>query len=194
MEDLKQWIIQLEDKSRHKFRAYRGSDIAEKLKEVLEEQMANELQYGIHYYAVISVKNVNKNNVYCKCTATYELALSRCPACRYDADHHDFGFDPYYRLESHHPLIKSDMHVGEPCKVNPCPFERLIKIMDHLKRICNFNIASRDDLREWLLIQSDGVPYKLASDIQDNILTCKIFGLEIGKKRFRLFRMVLFFE
>ena len=96
MEDLKQWIIQLEDRSRHKFRASRGSDIAEKLKEVLEEQMANESQYGIHDYVVIAVHNVNRNNVCFKCTTTYELALSRCPACRYDADHHDFGFDPYY--------------------------------------------------------------------------------------------------
>ena len=86
------------------------------------------------------------------------------------------------------------MHVGQPCKVNPCSYEPVIKIMDHQKRICNFNIASSDDLQEWLLIQSNGAPYNLASDIQDNILTRKIFRLEIGKKRFRLFRMVLFFE
>ena len=58
---------------RHKFCAYRGSYIAEKLKEVLEEQMTNESQYGIHDYVDIAVHNVNKNNVCCKCTATYEL-------------------------------------------------------------------------------------------------------------------------
>ena len=47
---------------RHKFCAYRGSYIAEKLKEVLEEQMTNESQYGIHDYVDIAVHNVNKNN------------------------------------------------------------------------------------------------------------------------------------
>ena len=96
MEDVKQWIIQLEDKLQHKFCLYRSSYIAEKLKEVLEEQMTNESQYGIHDYVDIAVYNVNKNKVCCKCTTTYELALSRCPTCCYDADHHDFGFDPCY--------------------------------------------------------------------------------------------------
>ena len=81
---------------RHKFRAYRGSYIAEKLKEVLEEQMTNEFQYGIHDYVDTAVDNVNKNSVCCKCTATYELAVSKCPTCCYDADHHDFDFHPYY--------------------------------------------------------------------------------------------------
>ena len=32
------------------------------------------------------------------------------------------------------------------------------------------------------LIQSAGVPYNLASDIQDNILTCKTSRLEVNKK------------
>ena len=36
MENVKQWIFQLEDKSRYKFREYRRSYIAKKLKEVLE--------------------------------------------------------------------------------------------------------------------------------------------------------------
>ena len=74
------------------------------------------------------------------------------------------------------------MHMGEPCMVNPCSYENLIKIMDHLKRICNVDIASSDALQKWLLIQSDGVPYNLASAIEDNILTCKTCGLEIDKK------------
>ena len=182
MEDVKQWIFQLEDTSRHKFRTYRGSYIAEKLEEVLEEQMTNESQYGIHDYVDIAVDNVNKNNVCCKCRATYELALSKCPTCCYDGDHHDFDFDPYYRLESKHPLIKPEMHMGEPCMVKPCSYDALIKIMDHLKRICNVDIASSDDQRKWLLIQSDGVPYNLASDIQDNILTSKTCGLGVDKK------------
>ena len=72
--------------------------------------------------------------------------------------------------------------MGEPCMVNPCSYENLIKIMDHLKRICNVDIASSDALQKWLLIQSDGVPYNLASAIEDNILTCKTCGLEIDKK------------
>ena len=182
MEDVKQWIIQLEDKSQHKFCSYRSSYIAEKLKEVLEEQMANESQYGIHDYVDIAVHNVNKNNVCCKCTTTYELVLSRCPTCCYDADHHDFGFDPCYRLESQHLLIKPEMHVGEPCMVNACSYEALIKIMNHLKIICNVDIASSDDLRKWLLIQSNGVPYNVALNIQDYILTCKTCRLEIDKK------------
>ena len=181
MEDVKHWIIQLEDKSWHTFCASRGSYIAEKVNEVLE-QMTNESQFDIHDYVDIAVHNVNKNNVCCKCTTTYELALSRCPTCCYDADHYDFGFDPYYQLESQHLLIEPEMHMGEPCMVNPCSYENLIKIMDHLKRICNVDIASSDALQKWLLIQSDGVPYNLASAIEDNILTCKTCGLEIDKK------------
>ena len=51
-------------------------------------------------YVDIAVHNINKNKVCFKCTATYELALSKCPNCHYDADHHDYGFDPYYELES----------------------------------------------------------------------------------------------
>ena len=74
------------------------------------------------------------------------------------------------------------MHVGEPCMVNPCTYEALIKIKDHLNRICSVDIASSDDHRKWLLIQFNGVPYNLASDIQDNVLTCKTCGLEIDKK------------
>ena len=49
---------------RHKFRAYLGIDIAEILKEVLEEQITNESQFGIHDYVDIAVHNVNKNNVF----------------------------------------------------------------------------------------------------------------------------------
>ena len=150
MEDVKQWIFQLGDKSRHKFRAYRSIDIAEILKEVLEEQMTNESQYGIHDYVDIAVHNVNKNNMCCKCTARYELALSKCPTCHYDADHHDFGFDPYYQLESQHSLIKPEMHMGKPYMVNPCSYKVLINIMDQMERICNVDNASSDDLWKWL--------------------------------------------
>ena len=32
----------------------------------------------------------------CKCTVTYELALSKCPTCPYNVDHHDFGVVPCY--------------------------------------------------------------------------------------------------
>ena len=54
--------------------------------------------------------------------------------------------------------------------------------MNHFKRICNVDNPSGDDLQKWLLIQSNGVPYSLASDIQGTILTCKTCGLEVGKK------------
>ena len=117
------------------------------MNEVLE-QMTNESQFDIHDYVDIAVHNVNKTNVCCICTTTYELALSTCPTCCYDADHYDFGFDPYYQLESQHLLIEPEMYVGEPCMVNPCSYENLIKIMDHLKRICNVDIASSDALQK----------------------------------------------
>ena len=58
----------------------------------------------------------------------------------------------------------------------------LIKILGHLKRICNVDKANCDGLRKWLNIPSDGVPFNLASNTQDNILTCKTRGLEIDKK------------
>ena len=74
------------------------------------------------------------------------------------------------------------MDVGEPCMVKLCSYEALIKIMNHLKRICNVGIASSNDQPKWLLIQCDGAPYNLASDIQDDTLTCKTCGFEADKK------------
>ena len=79
IEDVKQWIFQLEDKSRHTFRAYRGIYIAEKLKEVHEEQMTNKSKHDIHDFVNIAAHNVNENNVCFKRTADmnwrYENAL-----------------------------------------------------------------------------------------------------------------------
>ena len=54
-----------------------------------------------------------------------------------------------------HDYVDIAVHNVKP--LNPCSYESLIKIMDHLKRICNVDNASSDAPRKWLLIFSDGV-------------------------------------
>ena len=71
------------------------------------------------------------------------------------------------------------MDVGEPCMVNPSSYEALLEVMDHVKKTCS---VGSDKERKWTILASDGVPYVLASEIQDNLKQCRCCGLEINTK------------
>ena len=69
------------------------------------------------------------------------------------------------------------VHVGEPVMVNPCSHEAVQAVAAHVKSLC-----TTDSKRKWSIVLSDGVPYVLASEVQDNFLVCSSCGMEVDKK------------
>ena len=159
----------LESDASNLFRQYRGKFISEMINEVRKEQFCNEYQYGIRDYVDISVQNERKSNICSKCSEAYGKTITKCPNCNFDSTKHEINHDPYIRTESKHPKEKPRMHVGEPCMVNPCSQEAVYDVMSHIQKLCS--VGSEEE-RKWTTLISDGVPYILASDIQDFVLNC----------------------
>ena len=91
----------------------------------------------------------------------------------------EVNYDPYQRTSSQHPTEKPEIHVGEICMVSPCSQESVCDVMKYIQNICS---AGDNENRKWTILISDGVPYTLASDIQDFVLFCQECGMEIDRK------------
>ena len=62
---------------------------------------------------------------------------------------------------------------------NPCSQESVYSVMKHVQNICS---VGANENRKWAILISDGVPYTLASDIQDFVLFCQEWGMEVDRK------------
>ena len=78
-----------------------------------------------------------------------------------------------------HPKEKPQMHVGEPCLVNPCSQEAVYDVMSHIQKLCSIGSAEE---RKWTTLISDGIPYILTSDIQDFVLHCSQYDVIVDTK------------
>ena len=143
---------------------YRGANFSEKLMEVKNEQLHSSDAFLINDYLIYG--SFPKSNV-------------KYPHCGINMERYENDYDPYFRTESKHPSRKPSMDVGEPCMVNPSSYEALLEVMDHVKKTCS---VGSDKERKWTILASDGVPYVLASEIQDNLKQCRCCGLEINTK------------
>ena len=63
--------------------------------------------------------------------------------------------------------------------VNCCSQESIYDVIKHIQNI--FSVGSTGNCK-WTILISDGVPYTLASDIQDFVLFCQECGMEIDRK------------
>ena len=158
---------------------YRGAYISEKLMEVKNEQVYSNDSFIINDYADIYTVNDGKCNVCYKCFGSFPKSDVKCPQCGINMERYKNDYDPYFRTESKHPIMKPSMDVGEPCMVNLSSFEALLEVMDHVKKTCSFGSGKE---RKWTVLASDGVPYVLASEIQDNLKQCRCCVLEINTK------------
>ena len=114
-------------------------------------------------------KKKKKSNICSKCSEPYGKTINKCPNCNFDSTKYEINHDPRNRTESIHPKKKPQIHVGEPCMVNPCSQEAVYDVMSHIQKLCS--IGSEEE-RKWTTLISDGVPYILTSDIQDFVLNC----------------------
>ena len=100
-------------------------------------------------------------------------------SCGFDTNNFDGDYDPNCRTTSCHPYEKQTVQVRELYMVNPCSHEGIDEIMSHVKKCCS---VRSDCERKWTILVSDGVPYILASDIQDKFYICNIAILENTEK------------
>ena len=89
-----------------------------------------------------------------------------CPGCKRSATYHDIGFEPYYRTPSSHSEI-AKLHIAEPVMVNPASEEAVRTVIQHVQE------HTMTDGRVWGFLHSDGGPYVIASNLQDNAMICK---------------------
>ena len=169
----------MEEKATADFRLYRGSYIFEMLNKIVKEQIETDERFGLHDYVDISIPNEAKSCICSTCFKTFSKSETKCPSCGVDTKNFDRGYDPYYRTPSCRPHEKPTVQVGEPCMVNPCSHEAMDEVMSHFKKCCNVGPHCE---RKWTILASDGVPYILASDIQDNFYICNNCNIEVDRK------------
>ena len=155
------------------FQRYRGLFIEEMIKCVVKEQQIDSLLE----YVDIAVAIEGKLNTCSKCSNTCSKEISVCPSCQFDGNNYPQNVDPYYRIESKHPVEKPVVHIREPCMVNPNSFESLKHALNHVSATSNF--GKNENNRKWTLLISDGVPYTTASNLQDKYLFCNICKEEV---------------
>ena len=119
------------------FRQYRRKFISEMINEVKKEQFCNGYQYGIQDYVDISVQNEKKSTICSTCSEAYGKTITKSLNCNWDSTKHEINHDPYIRTESKHTKKKPQMHVGEPCIVNPCLREVVYDVISHSQKLCS---------------------------------------------------------
>ena len=125
----------LESNSLSIFRLYRGKCITSIIDEIKQEQIFDEFSYCIRDYIDIAVQNASKSYMWSKCSAVFNKTLSKCPKCLFDSLNHELNYNLYQRTSSQHPTEKPEIHVGEPCMVNPCSQESVYNVMKHTQNI-----------------------------------------------------------
>ena len=166
-------VKELENSCVTEFQRYRGLFIEEMIECIVTEQKIGSLLD----YVDIAVANEGKINTCSKCSNTYSKEISICPSCQLDANNYPQSFDPYYRTDSKHPVEKPIVHIGEPCMVNPNSFESLKNVLIHVS--ATNKLGKNENNRKWTLLICDGVPYTIASNLQDKYLFCNICKEEI---------------
>ncbi|XP_061166699.1 uncharacterized protein LOC133175604 [Saccostrea echinata] len=94
-------------------------------------------------------------------------------------DHMDGNIDPpcetpppderYTYIASGHKPGPSKVIAGEPIFENPCSYEAVEKVLDHL-----MEEAKVGDARRWTAVGCDGLPYILASRLIEEIFICPL--------------------
>ena len=143
------------------------------IKCVVKEQQI----YSLLEHVDIAVAIEGKLNTCSKCSNTYSKEISVCPSCQFDVNSYPQNVDPYYRIESKHPVEKPVVHIREPCMVNPNSFESLKHTLNHVS--ATSNLGKNENNRKWTLLISGGVPYTTASNLQDKYLFCNICREEV---------------
>ncbi|XP_071166182.1 uncharacterized protein [Mytilus edulis] len=77
--------------------------------------------------------------------------------------------DRYTFIPSRHPDEKPVVIMGDPAFENPCSYESVEKVFNHILE--QTNIGSNDG-RKWTMVGFDGLPYALGSRMQDSFFKC----------------------
>ena len=82
------------------FRSNRGKCITNIIEEIKQEQIADELSFGIHDYIDYTVQNSSKSNACSKCSSVYKKASRKSPKSLFDSLDHEVNYDPYQQISS----------------------------------------------------------------------------------------------
>ena len=82
------------------FRSNRGKCITNIIEEIKQEQIADELLFGIHDYIDYTVQNSSKSNACSKWSSVYKKASRKSPKSLFDSLDHEVNYDPYQQISS----------------------------------------------------------------------------------------------
>ncbi|XP_069122376.1 uncharacterized protein [Argopecten irradians] len=76
--------------------------------------------------------------------------------------------DRYTFVSSGHVGAKPKVTMGDPCFENPCSYESVQKVFDHISDLCDLDSGAHS----WTFVGCDGLPYTLGSRILENVFRC----------------------
>ncbi|XP_052075429.1 uncharacterized protein LOC127712863 [Mytilus californianus] len=86
----------------------------------------------------------------------------------------------YNFVSSKHPEEKVNVTVGDPCFENPCSYESVEKVFDHIRDLTGLTDNSK--VRQWTMLGCDGLPYTLGSRTIENVSVCQDCKMEFDEE------------
>ena len=98
----------------------------------------------------------------------------KCLACGYTSKNYLSREILYEDIAEHHPKELPNIKIGEIIDVNPNSRQTIKLVLDNL---CKQGGVS--SIRKWIRIGFDGVPYRIALNLREEILVCSICKSQI---------------
>ena len=105
--------------------------------------MATNTVYRIMLTFLFRMKK--KSTICSTCSEAYGKTITKSLNCNWDSTKHEINHDPYIRTESKHTKKKPQMHVEEPCIVNPCLREVVYDVISHTQKLCSIGSEEEGD-------------------------------------------------
>ena len=172
-------IIKLdEDLNRNAFRPYRYMQVQKLIKHIEKSIKV----HGQNIFDTISklndIKEKDPTKAICgKCDKEISKDCASCPFCKNSSQTISSRELLYGDIPHNHPNEKPSIKIGEIIGVNPNSRTTIKQVLENL---CKQGKVGTE--RAWICLGFDGVPYRIASSLRDEILICSSCNKQIDSK------------
>lgn len=148
------------------YKPFRKYEQKKLLRQILDEEKIAKSNKGLDH---VSLK-IEKDHVsVCsKCCTIFDVDAKICPKCKYNTGTFSSREDLYGAIPSGFPdSCKTEPIIGEILDMNPNSYDTISRVLVNIMKE-----AGVGTVREWVRVGFDGVPYRLAEDLIQNVVQC----------------------
>lgn len=159
------------------FRPYRCRQQSEALEKVKQEIKVDNITGEVKDHVQYCVANEGVN-VCVNCSKVYGKNYNLCTHCNHNPNNISDRSKLYKFVDVNHPPQPAKVAMGEIIGVNPNSRQTIKHVLKELLR--QGNVPNE---RKWIRIGFDGVPYRIADSLINDIVICGVCGEEVDLQK-----------